>query len=299
MESITASDQHDAMSYLIDAHLAHLRALGQSPYTIEARESVLRRLHDALPYGLVYVEVTDLDAWLGRYTGWSLYTYDSHIRAFCTWADGVHLDCSALLAKPRPKSPTCLPNPVTDDELRTALQRSDPWWHLVIHLASLAGLRVSEIAGLRREDVTETTVLIRRGKGGDPGNVPTHPYLWRLLRAMPPGRVVLSCRGEAILNGHYLSVRARRHFDGIDLPGVHLHRFRDWYATSMLNAGATIRTVQECLRHKSITSTQGYTLVTGNQRREAVASLPVLTELEPASIRLEPSAAYNAPVGRP
>jgi len=286
----TLSDQHGAMSNLIDAHLAHLRALGQSPYTIEARESVLRRLHDDLPLGIAFAAITDIDAWLGRYTGWTLRTYDNHIRAFCAWADGVHLDCSALLAKPRPKSPTCLPNPVTDEELRAALARSGPRWQLVIHLASLAGLRVSEIAGLRRQDVTEATVFIRRGKGGNPGSVPTHPHIWQLVRNAPSGHLVLGHRGEILANGHYLSMRARRHFDSIDLPGVHCHRFRDWYATSMLNAGATIRTVQENLRHKSLTSTQGYTLVTGVQRRQAVAALPILTELQPASIRLEPTA---------
>jgi site-specific recombinase XerD len=58
---------------------------------------------------------------------------------------------------------------------------------------------------------------------------------------------------------------------------VHLHRFRHWYAMQLLNAGANLRVVQECLRHRKVASTQMYTLITSEQRRAAVNALPMLT----------------------
>ena len=276
MATMTTSEQHAAMGYLIDAHLAHIRALGHSPRTAAARHNVLRRLHDDLPYGIAYADTAEIQQWLGRYRGWTLYTYDGHARAFYGWADGVHLDGDPMAAIRRPKQPDCIPHPVTDAELAHALHHSNSWWQLVIHLASLEGLRVSEIAGLRREDITEWTVHIRRGKGGSPGTVPAHPHVWQLTCAMPKGQLVRGASGQAV-TGHYLSIRAREHFDSIGLPDVHLHRFRDWYATTMLNQGHSIRTVQENLRHKNLASTQGYTKVADGQRRQAVCTLPVLT----------------------
>jgi len=283
----TECDQHGAMSDLINAHLSHLRASGQSDYTIRTRASVLRRLHHELPYGIGFAEIWQIEEWLSHYAGWSRYTYDGHIRAFYTSVDGVHLDCSAYLATPRPKIPGCVPDPVTDDELRTALERSDARWRLAILLAALAGLRVNEIAGLHREDVNQARVFVRLGKGGRQGSVPTHPELWALIRNHGPGPLVLTAAGLPT-TGRYLSTVARRHFDRIEMPTVHMHRFRHWFGTSMLNTGTNVRVVQELLRHRSLASTMIYTAVAGEQRRAAINALPIGSELEPGSSRLEP-----------
>jgi site-specific recombinase XerD len=61
---------------------------------------------------------------------------------------------------------------------------------------------------------------------------------------------------------------------------VTLHQFRHWYATIQLRpvkyggAGASIRAVQENLGHDSVTSTAIYTLVTNEERADAIDSLP-------------------------
>ena len=56
------------------------------------------------------------------------------------------------------------------------------------------------------------------------------------------------------------------------IEGSH-HRCRHTYGTSLLAAGANLRVVQELMRHESVTSTQIYTRVTADERREAVARL--------------------------
>jgi len=279
---VAASDQYGAMGNdLIDAHLAHLRALGQSARTIVARDNILRRLHNHLPYGIVWADTDEIQAWLAGFAGWTRYTYDGHTRSFFRWADGHRLDGNPMLDLPRPAHPDLLPNPVTDAELHTALAQSDEWWRTVILLACQEGLRSSEIAGLCREDITAERVLIRRGKGGRSGSVPTHRQIWGRLANYPPGPIVCG-RDDGPITGRCLSARARGHFDAIGLPAVHLHRFRHWHATEQLRRGVDLRTVQENMRHRSVTSTQGYTLIVDAQRQAAIDALPdLLTEHEP------------------
>ena len=219
------------MSELIDAHTRHLRAAGQSPHTISCRARVLRHLHTDLPFGLAYASTDELEAWLGHDTSWSpwtLSTYAMHIRAFYRWADGRWLQGDPTVDMARPRTPDCIPNPVTDLELATAVRRSPEPWHTAVMLAAFAGLRASELSGVRREDVTEHSIRIRRAKGGNPAAVDTHPLLWQLAHPRPPGHLAVRADGRPI-NGKWLATYGRKHFDRIGLPGVTMHRFRHWF----------------------------------------------------------------------
>ena len=277
---MTLSGQHLAMSYLIDPHLAHLRASGYSPDTVRARGEVLHRLHEHLPYGLAYAATEELEAWLGNdsWSAWTRATYAMHIRSFYRWASGPGhaLDGDPAAEMARPRNPRCLPNPVTDDELAVALDRSAEPWLTIILAAAGEALRASGIAGLCREDVTADTTLIRVRKGGHAGVVDTHPLFWQHVADRPPGPLVTH-HGQPV-TGRWISRRQREHFDAIGLPGVHPHRFRHWAATALLAAGADLRIVQEHLGHASVTSTQGYTMIRNGQRRLAIRSLPIPTQ---------------------
>jgi site-specific recombinase XerD len=59
---------------------------------------------------------------------------------------------------------------------------------------------------------------------------------------------------------------------------VRPHRLRHWHATALLESGADVRTVQECMRHVSPSSTAGYMQVTETRRAAAVARLPRLNQ---------------------
>ncbi len=269
------------MSDLIATHLAHLRAAGYSPHTITAREDVLHRLHAHLPYGLAYAATEEIEGWLGQegWSRWTRCTYAMHIRGFYRWATSgaaAVLDGDPTADMARPRTPRCVPKPVTEAELALALQLSAEPWVTCILLAAAAGLRASEIARLRREDVERDAIYIAESKGGDPDALETHPVIWEHLQDRPPGLVVTDPAGQQV-TGRWLSIRARFHFDAIGMPRVHLHRFRHYFATALLEQGASLRTVQELMRHRSVTSTQGYTAVRSGQRRNAIATLPIPT----------------------
>jgi site-specific recombinase XerD len=57
-----------------------------------------------------------------------------------------------------------------------------------------------------------------------------------------------------------------------------MHRFRHWFATALLDQGESMMTVKEAMRHRSVTSTEGYTKVRNGQRRLAITSLPLPTQ---------------------
>ncbi len=273
---------------LIDLHLAHLGAAGRSPRTIEARGDVLRRLSRRLDYGLIYAATEQLEAWFvelrerGRARATiSIYAY--HMREFFSWACRAgFLDGDPTGGMDRPKKSQGIPNPVTEDELAAALSLAEPLKTAVI-LAAFEGLRRFEIAACRREHITADLTRIPDGKGGIPGVVPTHPYVWEHVRDRPPGLLVTDRRGKPV-TAHWVGVHARYAFDALGLGDVHLHRLRARYGTVIQELYGDLRVTQECLRHKSVATTQGYTLVTGTRRAAAVATLPVPKTAGPADL---------------
>lgn len=259
---------------LIDDHAQHLRA-SASDRTIEDRTEVLRRLNTYLPFGLAFAATEQIEAFLAdlRQRGrarWTINTYLGHIRGFYAWADGRVLDGDPTLTITRMPNPKCVPKPVTDDELARALESRDPWFVAIV-LAAFGGLRADEIARAHRDDITEEHVTVV-GKGGDLARVPTNAFLWAVVKDRTG---LLFTPGGQKVTGRWVSAHARHHFDALGLPRVHMHRLRHWYGTTIQRQQGDIRVTQTCLRHRSVTSTEGYTMVSGDAVRAAVASLPI------------------------
>lgn len=265
------------MSELLEHHLMHLRAAGYSTHTIHDRKRLLLAADRLLPHGIDTPTTAELERFLANpdWAQWTRATYYGHIAGFFEWAsagDTPHLDWNPAAALTAPKSPDADPDPVTDTELALALERSNEWWQLAINLAAFAGLRANEIANQRRERITEDHITVA-GKGRRTAKLPTHPEIWRRVEHLPAGLVLPNQRG----NVRQITTEARRYFDKIGLPDVHMHRFRHWYATMLLRQGADIRTVQELMRHRSLATTARYLALVDGQRKLAIATLPVPT----------------------
>lgn len=144
-----------------------------------------------------------------------------------------------------------------------------------------AGTRVSETAGLNMEDVDWEEGLLRvYGKGDKERLVPAGPkalaairrYRDRLQAATGIGRNT----GPLFLNKNNgrLTPRSINRIlkkmaaaCGLTVP-LSPHALRHSFATHMLDAGADLRTVQEILGHKSLSTTQKYTHVTMDKLME-------------------------------
>ena len=143
------------------------------------------------------------------------------------------------------------------------------------------GLRVSELCGLRAEDIDANEQLVRvRGKGKKERLVPIGgPALraiqnyWRTLPQSPSGTspvFLAQTNRRAPLAPVQLARRLKQYLviAGLD-PGLTPHKLRHSYATHLLDAGADLRSVQELLGHAHLITTQVYTHVTTERLKRA------------------------------
>ena len=146
-----------------------------------------------------------------------------------------------------------------------------------------AGLRVSELVGIRTTDYDSDHNAFRVQGKGDKARVAllgksAHHWLRRYLQNARPELLTEKSERWLWLNrfGGPLSARAvqlsmRRYAQRASLPeDVHPHLLRHSFATHMLDGGADVRVVQELLGHASVSTTQIYTHVTDAARRETI-----------------------------
>ena len=151
----------------------------------------------------------------------------------------------------------------------------------VLHVLYAAGLRVSELVGLKLGDVDRARgVVFALGKGGKRRIVPLgEPALdavdaWLAVRATQPTAastpfVFLSPRGGALTRQAVWKIlRAAARGVGIAKPSSP-HKLRHSFATHLLEGGADLRSVQALLGHADIATTEIYTHLADDAVRAA------------------------------
>jgi len=264
-----------------------LRANGCSERTIEDRirhVEYFARVHPSFPN----VRPMSVTAWIGRpgYAPWSRASYYGHLRSYFTFAmENDVIDVDPMARMRRPHAPQGKPRPLTPSQVDLLLTASagsrnanvGAW----LTLALYAGLRAHEIAKIRGEDVTEDSIHVF-GKGGTTAEIPTHPAIWALALDRPRQGWWFPSAQSSL--GHVrstsVSTDTTRLFTTCGIEGS-IHRFRHTYATTLLRSGVNIRTVQELLRHASLSSTQIYTAVDEDERREGIARLQMRVSAAP------------------
>jgi integrase/recombinase XerD len=187
----------------------------------------------------------------------------------------------------RPKVPRNLPRPLAVAEVESML--AVPPEGDVVGLRDRAiletlygaGLRISELVGLDVDDVDLDEGSVRVfGKGSKERIVPLgrfavdalQSYLTRarpaLARTASGGAAFLNQRGGRLTRqGAAKILRSTARRAGLS-KRVTPHTLRHSFATHLLEGGADVRVVQELLGHATLTTTQIYTLVTGDRLRE-------------------------------
>ncbi|MDQ3030822.1 MAG: tyrosine recombinase XerC [Myxococcota bacterium] len=146
----------------------------------------------------------------------------------------------------------------------------------ILELLYGAGLRVSELAGLRIEAIDHDARLVRvMGKGQKEriapfgGSCAAALDAWLAVRGslvtektIPVSALFLGRHGTHLTVRQVQNVVRRYGALGAARGDLHPHALRHTCATHLLDAGADLRTIQELLGHASLATTQRYTHVT-------------------------------------
>lgn len=252
-----------------------------SDKTINERIRLLAQFHVESPTGALSATPVDIIRWCGKHSEWSASTaatYHSYLRAWFHWLNIMEYRVDNPMVKiASPRYPDRVPRPVSDDDLVALLRtRMHHRTRVMILLAALAGLRVGEVSRVRGDDIDVSAPrMYVLGKGGSKKWVPLHPILVDAALTMPrrgwwfpansnrPGDHVLAKSVSDIIG------QAMRRSGARGTP----HSLRHWTGSTLLEDGADVRTIQEILRHRNISNTQIYTLVTDRRRHEAINRL--------------------------
>ena len=190
-----------------------------------------------------------------------------------------------------PKLPMRLPKALSQDQVIQLLNAAgpdpdfDPSSDLIrlrdralLELLYSTGARVSEIAGLDLDEVSDNGLMRVRGKGSKERIVPVgsfaHAALEAYLSRVRPA-LVKSSTPAVFLNQRGGRLSRQSIWQIIQKAGevcgleVSPHTLRHCFATHLIEGGADVRVVQELLGHASVTTTQIYTKVTIDTLREA------------------------------
>lgn len=274
------------MDYLI--HERHYSELTKEAYEEDVR-AFATFLKDTGDDDLFAVELTDARIYLGHLTdaGYSRASISrkiSSLRAFYQFL------LKQQWIKENPfsylnlkKKGLKLPNFFFNEEMEhlfEAAEGSEPLDYrnqALLEVLYGTGIRVSECRELTLTSVDlEMGVLLVKGKGNKERYVPFGHYASIAIQEyMQHGRQVLMEK----YNKSHEALFVNHHGDPITSEGIqyalnqlvkrssltqdiHPHKLRHTFATHLLNNGADMRTVQELLGHKSLSSTQIYAHVT-------------------------------------
>ncbi|OGN87850.1 MAG: recombinase XerC [Chloroflexi bacterium RBG_13_46_14] len=198
-----------------------------------------------------------------------------------------------------PKLDRRLPSFLTGTEINRLLDApdaEDPFGRrdrAFLELLYASGLRVSELAGLKVDQVNLETREIRViGKGskervvlmGEPAAKALEVYMKEARDLIPKIKPTIRTnkkKTRAIFinnDGYPLTERSvqeilRKYADKAGIvKKVHPHMLRHTFATHLLDGGADLRVVQELLGHADLSTTQIYTHISKSQARKVYLS---------------------------
>lgn len=229
----------------VSEHLLNLKGRGLSPRSIERHRAAIKQFHRYL-HRECYLK-NDCTSDLDRFKVWKMLPEAL-----------TPVEVERLLATPDTRTPK---------GVRDAA---------MLELMYSAGLRISELIGLKREDVMLDVNFIKcRGKGDKERLIPVGSVavekLQRYLQNRDPcdaDNLFLTRLGKPftrqgcwkMIHGHILSAGIKKR--------VTPHTLRHSFATHLLSGGANLRAIQEMLGHADISTTQIYTHVTSDRLRQ-------------------------------
>lgn len=189
------------------------------------------------------------------------------------------VNCHVIYTVNTPKKPKNLPKSLNKQEVEFALEKvvflqEEEWIgqrdKALLTLIYASGLRISEALSITKTHLANPDYLKIVGKGGKeriiPWLEPARQFINAYLRIVPypinaNDPIFLSKTGKVLTRNNFNPelIKLRRIYN---LPeNLTSHSFRHSFATHLLESGADLRSIQELLGHKSLSTTQLYTKV--------------------------------------
>ena len=211
----------------------------------------------------------------------------SSLRGFYNFLENNHIiNNNIFMQIKNPKLEKKLPNYLSYEEMRTILDSLDISTDdgivkkLIVELFYATGVRVSELANIKLNDINSSEMSIRIfGKGRKERIVYYGEYAKDILKIYLNNvrNKINLVDNEYLLvdkNGQKMTIFKIENIIKDIVKNLSLkshvtpHTFRHTFATHLLNNGADIRTVQELLGHENLNTTGIYTHVSNERLRE-------------------------------
>ena len=168
---------------------------------------------------------------------------------------------------------------LSQQEYNLLLAAVPPTYATLLRLCSLGGFRIGEALSIRTEDLTETSVLVR--KSSTKGQRGTREI------PLPPDMVAelknLECSGEFLYESkhkpnHPITRQAvdyifRNACNDLGIEGWSLHGTRRFFIHTLHHKNVPLKVIQKAVGHSSLRSTASYIDVEEHHIKEAVSLL--------------------------
>lgn len=248
-------------------HLRWLRRRNLAASTIGQRRTTLAALQQyADPLTATPEQIEDMLESRGIIAA-TRNVWISHLSSFYRWAiDEGLVTVNPMRRVPRAETPENLPRPIPEAALQHALAAADDRMRLWLLLGAYAGLRASEIAMLRGDNVSLDlrSIRVEMAKRKKSRVVPMHPKVAVAFgEQIRPGRLWASSPNQ-------VTIQVARHIRGQGYDFT-CHTLRHRFATAVYEATGDINLVRELLGHASTSTTQVYAKVSVARMASAVA----------------------------
>ena len=264
----------------VQSFITDLALRGYSPHTVKAYRITVER---ALTFsGKYFKKITTQDLkqfllHLQREKMCSLRTIHRHINALRAFFRLYEMDIADKIQLPKVEKalPTFLNFGEMEMLLTSIFSKRDL---AIVRLLYASGLRVSELVNLNKDSIEENMIHVKSGKGKkdrvvfiDDGTVQLiNDYVHERDDEDPA--LFVNQRGTR-LTDRYIEILVKRHAKRAGIKKkVTPHTLRHTFATHLLQNKANIMVIKDLLGHASLSTTQIYTHVTDDYKKEIYES---------------------------
>jgi len=264
----------DFLEYLLDVR-------GYSEHSATTYEIALRQMSEVSHFyeedGRKILDITPYRINIVKNHKKTIVKKLSAVRSFVKYLDELCNIEVKLVGDDPIKAPQSLPKPIEERYINEVISKASLEEKLLISMLYGLGLRISELSGLKLEDIKQGWVQIH-GKGNKIRELPLLDELYRIIILYVKDKnpkTYLFEKGNAPMNSAQLRYLLTKLFKDVGIR-VTPHQLRHSFATHLLNNGARIADVSELLGHETMATTQVYTkLGSAKKMQEYMKSHPL------------------------